>query len=412
MSRARDAWGRSREHVLAFLAYGALGAVCFFGVLLAWWVQTRPVNVPVPWPHWEELKETVYKDRVLRLADVGWNVGIIESGYEPFPRDGTDPYAGQHNWAYFPLTIWLSRIVRIVTRDGWWALQIVSLAAFAGFMTLARAMRKQAQPSGTWPMAHELLLLFFVLPITWPCSNMTVLPMLAEYALFFAALHLAREGEAPSRFAIGLVVVLAPIVAFSRPQGLVIDTLVGAALFFHLRAPLKIRIGVTAALAASVVAVFLWYKLAIGEPLAWYHVQKAWGRKTSMPWTLWYDELKSGFPFNGYASYALIGLRALLCAAGIGWAARAVLRERKDARPETWVEAWLIATTALVLVLPYTTGTIMGGHRYLCFAMYPFLAAPEKNLATRFPMHVFFALVFVRVIETAFLFQGAYFAIW
>ncbi len=413
MYGVRGGLRKLREPALAFLAYAALATFVFAGVVLVWWVQTRPANVPVPWPDWREFTEA-FKHRAGGLADVIWNLGLTDVGYERLPKGLPHPYAFQHNWAYFPLTAWLGRIVRLFTHTSWWALQILSLAAAAGFMTFARSLRKQwgGETAGAWPFAHELVLLFFVLPITWPCINFTVLPMVAEYGLFFAALRLAREGEAPSRSSIALVLVLAPIVAFSRPQGLMLDAIVAAALFFHLRAPMKIRIGVALGLLASIGAVFLYYRWAVGNALAWYYVQRAWGRKTTMPWTVWIDELR-GYPFGEYASYALVGIRAIVSGIAIAWAALACGRDLKtERRPETMVEAWLLLATALLWVMPYTTGSILAAHRYLCFAMLPFLLRPDRNITTRIPALALFALVFLRMFEMVFFFEQARFATW
>lgn len=409
----RDVWRRSREHVLAFVGYAALATFVFIGVVLVWWVQSRVTNAQDPWPSWRQFAGT-FEHRSSHLADVVWNVGLVHGGYEPFPKGAVDPYAAQHNWAYFPLTLWVGRLVRLFTHDTWWALQAMSLGAAAGFMTFARALRQRwhTGTSAAWPVAHELLLLFFVLPIGWPCINFTVVPMVAEYALFFAALRLAREGETPSRESIALVVAFAVIVAFSRPQGLVLDGIIAAALFFHLRAPMKVRIGVALALLASIGCLFLYYEVKLGQPLAWYYVQRAWGRKTTMPWTVWIRELR-GYPFDQYGSYALVGFRALVSGIAIAWAAIVCGRELKtERRPETMVEAWLLLATALLWIVPYTTGSILAAHRYLCFAMYPFLAKPDRNIGTRLPALALFALVFVRVFEIAFFFGGARFATW
>jgi hypothetical protein len=406
-------WRKWSEPALAFVAYSALATFVFVGVVIVWWVQTRPANAAVPWPDWRQFNET-FKHRVGGLADVMWNLGVTEGGYERFPHGVPHVYASQHNWAYFPLTPWLGRLLRIFTRTSWWSLQVLSLAAAAGFMTFARTLDKRwhAATTEAWPIAHALVLLFFVLPIAWPCINFTVLPMLVEYALFFAALRLAREGETPSRFSIALVLALGPIVAFSRPQGLMLDAIIAAALFLHLRAPMKVRIGVALGLLASIGAVFLYYRWAVGEPLAWYRVQRAWGRKTTMPWTVWMQELR-GYPFDQYTSYALVGIRALVSGIAIAWAAVACGRDLKsERRPETMVEAWVLLATALLWIMPYTTGSMLAAHRYLCFAMYPFLARPDRNITTRIPALGLFALVFLRMFEMVFFFGQAQFVTW
>lgn len=415
---------RVGEHAIAFVRYALVALFTFTGVLLAWYVETRPVNMAVPWPTWEVLTDSVFKDRAVALADVGWGVGAVMNGYERIPEGVADPYATQHNWAYFPLTIWLGKLMTFVTRDAFWALEMLAIVSVAGLLTLARHMRRTWKAPEGFSFAHELVVLFFVLPISWPCPNFMVLPMLLEYGLFFALLRLfeglpsgSKSERAPSLspWSTGLVLFLALLFAFARPQGLAIVALVSVSVALILRAtPLRARVLLAVGGLASVALVLVYYKVVVGDALAWYHVQRAWGRTSTMPWTPWIQEIASGFPVGEYMSFVVIGLRVLVTSAGLAYAARAVVRDfvKGDRRPRLLLEASLLGVSFVLLVQPFTTGTLLGAHRLLCFAMLPFFLPPDRNIVARMGPLSVIGLVTVRMLEMAFFLQNARFATW
>jgi hypothetical protein len=408
-----------RRHGPVFLGYGVFVTFALFVLLIGWYIQSQPVNTRLPWPTWELLKGELFRKRTAMLADTGWHVGAVMNGYEGFPRDVADPYVDQHNWTYFPATIYAGKLINIITRDVWWALQLLSLFSCATLLTMLRAARKAAVASKDRPsFIFDAAVVFFALPIMWPAVNFTVFPMLLEYGTFFAVLRLAREGATPSKPSLALVAALALVLAFARPQGLVIDAVlaVGAALFLR-EPPLKVRAFIVASFLVPILCLLLFYKVEVGQTFAWYHAQRAWGRRFTFPWELWGEELKSGFPFNIYASYAVVGFRTLIVLAGLGYSAHSCWKDFRGGNrsPLLGMEAWILAITLLLAVQPFTSGTILGAHRYLCFAMFPFLS-PTRNPLTRFGEQslsiVLLSLVFVRVVETVFLFENAYFAIW
>jgi hypothetical protein len=419
--RALDAlsWPTAGDDAKAFVRYLALAAFVSAGMLFAWWLQSYPANVPTGWPTFSDLV-TIQRDRQILVADVEWNVGLLVGGYQPRPAGIADPYLTQHNWAYFPLTAYVAKVFAFVVRDPWQAMHAVGIVSVAWFLTLVRAERERERRAGaadaTWPLRHELLLLFFVLPIGWPGINFVVLPMALQFGLFFAWLRLVRRAEAPAPRTVVAIGILALAVGFSRFQGLVVLAILATGTLVHMRATsLRARLMLAAALLVPIPLVLLYFEIKTGSPFSFYFAQKAWGRRLGPPWEPFFASGAWAGAVGAYDSVAAIAVRALATFAALayaGWRWLADLRAMPARRDELRLEGWLLAASLLLGLLPFMTGTLLSAHRYLCFAMYPLVASPRRNLGSRLGPTLLLALVFLRIGELVFFMRPAFFAIW
>lgn len=258
--------------------------------------------------------------------------------------------------------------------------------------------------------------MLFVLPISWPCVNFTVLPLLLELALFFWFLRVARTANVRRSWLVVLSV-LALSVGFSRAQGLFVLIVLAAT---SLVAP---RRGRTNALAFAVTAILLapiplllgFYALKVGDPLAFYHAQKTWGRSLSTPWAPWVTAFANGHVIAYFHDLAFTLLRALLTIAAIGYASYRCLKERpadEAGLRERDAEVGVLAASVVLWLLPSMTGVLLGMNRLYCFAMYPLVTSPRRNPAMMIGSLPLLALCLLRVAEVVLFFQNRYFAIW
>lgn len=411
MSRTRRLIGRLPRWLPTFGGYLAFCSAAFGAVLLTWYIQSFPENAPVPWPTFAAL-DTCFKERSVWLADVLWHVWLVDGGYEVLPA-GADLYARQHNWAYFPLTAYAGKLLVLVVRDTWWSLQIVTLVSVAAFMTLIREEVTSREPQ-SWSVRNELVVVLFVLPIGWPCINFTVLPMLVEFALFFSLLRLARA-ETVGRSSLLVMGALALAVGFSRPQGLLVLAVLAATALVVLRARRRDAFWTAGLLLLPILLVLGFYKWKVGEALAFYHVQRTWGRSLSWPWTPWIKAIANGHLFAGFHDVVFSLLRAVLTLAALVVAAYGTLRERptdEAGRRARSAETGILAASSILWLLPSMTGILLGMHRLYSFATYPLVSPTSRNPAMQLGSLLLVALCLVRMVEVACFFQNRYFAIW
>lgn len=127
----------------SFAAYLAFCVGAFVVMVFVFYVQSFPGNDPVPWPTFAAF-DACFQERTRALADVAWHGGLIAYGYEPSPV--VDPYAHQHNWAYFPLNAYAGKLVYLAIPNLWWALQVLTTVSTAAFLTFIRREVRAREP--------------------------------------------------------------------------------------------------------------------------------------------------------------------------------------------------------------------------------------------------------------------------
>jgi hypothetical protein len=269
--------------------------------------------------------------------DCGWYERIALAGYgadAEWPPHGSLPH-----WAFFPLYPLLLRAFAAATRLGadsaGIALSSLCLAAFmaAGTAYLRRTRRTQAAPAR-----------FVVLTAVMPFS----LFFSATYteALFALLVTLALLGLSRERPLAGAIA--AALASATRASGVLLAPLFAVSALSAWR-----RDGVRALLPATIAPVGLvafvaaqW--LAVGDPIAFSHVQALWNRRPRFPLLALWDGL-AAWDWSQLGGLMAGPSRSLFAAWGLlGLAAALWLAARRR-----WAEAWLLAT---VVLLPASTG--------------------------------------------------------
>ena len=270
--------------------------------------------------------------------DCGWYERIALAGYGA--DAGWPPHGSLPHWAFFPLYPLLLRAAVAVTglpaRLAGILLSSVCLAGFmaAGAAYLRRTRGEQAAPKR-----------FVVLAAVMPFG--IFFSALYTEALFAVLTTLALLGLSQQRPGAGAVA--ASLATATRPSGILILPL------FAIRSLLALRrSGWPALLPVAVaplgLAVFMaaqW--IAVGDPLAFSHVQALWQRVWRGPTVyLWegvaaWDWAQLGGLMLAQPSRSFFAAWGLLGLAVAGWLA---VRRR-------WAEAWLLAAGVL---LPASSG--------------------------------------------------------
>jgi hypothetical protein len=195
-------------------------------------------------------------------GDGGWYLRIVRNGYEaiPFSADA------QHDWAFFPLYPILVRLLGGEVIAGIVLANVLALLAALLLVTEVRAIA--TRPAARWTVLFVLY---------WPFSGMlsSFRPESLLLLLAVATWALGRRGH---WWAAWLCVGLATL---TRPQGLLVALLlmdpVRARRAEIRRHPLPLVAGALIPLVA--LGAFSWYLGTLtGDPLAWAHIQAAWGR--------------------------------------------------------------------------------------------------------------------------------------
>ena len=194
-------------------------------------------------------------------GDSGWYRRIMADGYEaiPFSDDA------QHSWAFFPLFPLLARLVG----GQLGGIVLANLfALLAARLLLGEVRATSSRSAGRWTVLFVLY---------WPFAGMlsSFRPESLFLLLAVATWALARRGH---WWAAWLCIALATM---TRPQGLLVALLlidpVRAQWAQVRRALIPLIAG--AAFPLIGLAAFSWYLGTLtGDPLAWVHIQAAWGR--------------------------------------------------------------------------------------------------------------------------------------
>lgn len=278
--------------------------------------------------------------RVAQANDAGWYSQIAESGYEHRPFDVSQ----QANWAFFPLHPMLWRGAASLTGEWFWSGVVLANAfAFAG-LTLLWMLARRMTASGE--RADDAV----VFACFWPASYFMVLPH--TEALFFAVVTLSFLAAYTQRWWLAGAAGL--FAGATRLNGLFLIP----SLFWKWRRGDR---NVTDLLKLAPIGlgligfmVYLWH--ITGNPLAFKDIQVTWGRELTLPVVapLKYlgSPLKIATPWNPrllhFAMTVLATASVVTC----------------------WKRGWrgLAVFTALTLLAPLATGTLMSMTRYLAVA--------------------------------------------
>ena len=297
--------------------------------------------------------------------DCGWYERIALAGYgadADWPPNGSLPH-----WAFFPLYPMLLRLGVAVSGLGARLVGIgLSSLLLAGFMAAGVAYLRRTRGAQAAPER------FVVLVAVVPCG----LFFSAVYteALFACLATLALLGLAYARPGAGAVA--AALTSATRPTGVLLAPVFAVRGLLALR-----REGATALLPAAIAPLGLvgymaaqW--IAVGDPLAFSHVQALWNREWLGPQAFLWDGLAA---WDWAALASLDASRSFLAAwALLGLAAALWLALRRR-----WAEAWLLAGCVL---LPASTGLDSLARFVACnpvflFAVHDVLARLDRRVA-------------------------------
>jgi hypothetical protein len=241
--------------------------------------------------------------------DCGWYASVSEGGYQ------LEPIAsGQANWAFFPVApigLWLIRAILPISAPA--AGFILGTACALATAVVARPLFKSA-------MAYWLFCIFILAgPFSYAyATGMSEPPFLLLATLVFVGLHVRNYA---------LVAIAAALLSATRVTGVLIEV----ALAWHLLRCVMESGGGTARLRACVgpvitmlsaplglIGLMAHQYIVLGDPLAFLHVQSAWGRSLENPIAnIYYGLIPSelgGLQFAG-AIFALLGLSAAVALA-------------------------------------------------------------------------------------------------
>lgn len=299
--------------------------------------------------------------------DCGWYERIALAGYgadADWPPHGSLPH-----WAFFPLyPLLLRACVAVTGLPARVAGIVLSSLCLAGFMAAGAAYLRRTR--GALAAPSQFVVLAAVMPIGLFFSA------LYSEALFALLATLALLGLARQRPGTGAVA--AALASATRATGILLAPIFAVRGLLALR-----REGVRALLPAvlaplGLVLFMLAQWIAVGDPLAFSHVQELWNREWRGPQAYLWEGLaawdwsalgglmaKSSLSF--LAAWGLLGLAAAL------WLA---LRRR-------WAEAWLLAGCVL---LPAATGLdslprFVACNPVFLFAVHDLLARLDRRLA-------------------------------
>lgn len=328
----------------------------FSRLLIVFVLAVVPLVAQVPAERWMKddtttirLSREAMAEGLARIAianDSGWYHSIARDGYEHRAFDTTR----QANWAFFPLHPMLWKAAAAVTGEWVWSGIVLSnLLCLAGLSLLWLLAR---QLTGSARLAdHATLFASF-----WPAAYFMMLPH--TESLFFALVTASFLAAGTQRWwlagALGFVagatrlngVFLAPALFMRWHQG-------------ERRAADLLKLApIAGGLAAFMV--YLWW--LTGNPLAFKDIQVTWAREFHAPWTVLLDYInrphKIITPWNPkilhFGTTVLALCSAVTC----------------------WKRGWrgLAVFTALTVLAPLMTGTLMSMTRYIGVAPGVFIA--------------------------------------
>jgi hypothetical protein len=273
--------------------------------------------------------------------DCKWYLGIINHGYDVEPS--STPGMDQANWAFFPLYPAISAIAaRLTGFPGFWSGTLVSFVCAVGITIVSIFYRIETRPTsrlGNW-------VIFLVL---YP-FGLYFLFVYSESIYGFLLLLLLYKFE---RQAQAGTVISAGLLAATRPTGVLSFPFVTLALFYRLYQSLRAGLDARTTLHSVINQIFLFLLMPlglalfllylfylVGDPLAFAHVEIAWGRELHNPlkqiwWGLNLNDFGAALHGESGVFDALIALFGLGVA---GW-----LAKRRH-----WLESWMLAVTILL----------------------------------------------------------------
>jgi Gpi18-like mannosyltransferase len=275
--------------------------------------------------------------RVAIANDSAWYLSIVKNGYEKAPFST----AKQANWAFFPLHPLLWRLAGWASGEWLWSgLLLANLLAYAGFALLWHLARRLTDSDD---IADDAVLYASF----WPASYFMSLPQ--TEALFFVLTTLSFLAALDRR---RWVVAVAGIAAgLTRLNGLF---LLPSLLLQWSKEKNKWTGALALAAIPMGLAAFMIYLWNLtGNPFAFKDIQVTWGRHLTTPWSPLVMALgnvkRIAVPWNPILLH--------LITIGIALASIATC----------WRRRWLglACFTALTLLAPLATGSLMSITRYL-----------------------------------------------
>lgn len=306
-----------------------------------------PQVMAVPIDQWHrddsiaiKLNARTAEDGLRRVAlgnDSAWYLSIAQQGYEQRPFEATR----QANWAFFPLHPLLWRAIAKVTGEWFWSgVAMANLLTFAGLSllwTLAYKVTESAENADSAVMFAAF----------WPSSYFMLLPQTEP--LFFTLVVFAFVAAYSERWWLaGLAGMLA---GATRLNGLFLLPSLGLGWLRGERRPQDLLKLLPVLIGAGAFMLYLWS--ITGNPLAFKDIQIAWGRSLVAPWHGIADYLhhptRVASPWNPKL------LHFLITAIGIA------------SIVTCWRQRWygMAAFTAMTILAPLLTGTLMSMTRYI-----------------------------------------------
>jgi hypothetical protein len=273
--------------------------------------------------------------RLVMHGDGYWYLGLMRDGYAPGPFTPDV----RNNWPFFPFFPMVAGLVGGSVLGG--VLLASGAALVAARLLMAEVGLHGGRRAGRWTV---LLLLY------WPFSNMlsSFRPESLILLASVGAWMLARRRRWWAAWA------CVAVAALCRPPGLLVGVLVlGEAISAERAVPRRLVGAVAGAiLPLAGIALFSVYQgIVVGEPLAWYKAQAAWGRSADLLATLrayWTHPLFVRWTFD----FAIVNWAILALLLGA-----AVLLARRGLWP-------LAAFTAAYSIMPLLTGNLIASGRY------------------------------------------------
>ncbi|MDI9238553.1 hypothetical protein QLQ15_06450 [Lysobacter sp. LF1] len=315
-----------------------------------------PVILAIPAEEWRtsdsisiKLNGKAIAEGLQRLAhanDAGWYTDIARNGYEQRPFDTTK----QANWAFFPLHPYLWRGAAAVTGEWVWSgIVLANALSFLGLSLLWLLVRRLTD-SGERADDAVLFAAF------WPSAYFMVLPH--TESLFFAAVTLSFLAAKSQRWWLaGLAGMFA---GATRLNGLFLMPALFARWWHSPRRAADLLMLAPIGFGLLAFSLYLWG--ITGNALAFKDIQVTWGRELTMPWVALLDyldkPLRVASPWNPKVVH--FGATVLAIASIV----------------TCWRRGWrgLAVFTALTLMAPLLTGTLMSMTRYLGVAPGVFVA--------------------------------------
>lgn len=278
--------------------------------------------------------------------DAGWYLSIAQHGYEQRPFSATH----QANWAFFPLHPLLWRAVAALTGEWLWSgVLLANVLTLAGWSMLWSLTHKLTNSN---TMADNAVMF----AAFWPSSHFMLLPQ--TEALFFACITFAFLAAYADRWWLAGIAGL--LAGATRFNGLFLGPSLAARWLQGERKPgdlLKLLL-----IGAGLIAFMAHLWSITGNPFAFKDIQSAWGRTLVGPWKPLLDyvnhPLKVISPWNPKLLHFLIAILGLTSAI------------------TCWRQHWygMAIFTAITILVPLSTGTLMSMTRYVGVAPGVYLA--------------------------------------